>query len=177
MSTIRLQRSLAFIVAMALSASACNAAASPSPSQTGAPTSSAAGSGAACAVPTVDVSIPPVTIKFSNAEFLDDTPAILGTTQNWFSAVGITLDPAPAGAVHTPADHAALLLNGTEEIMTSNYAVLLPALANTSNLRTFAYADFFLGWAVMGKKDFKTYQEFVQGGMSPRTPSRPRSLR
>jgi ABC-type nitrate/sulfonate/bicarbonate transport system substrate-binding protein len=113
------------------------------------------------------VQIPSVTVKFGNAEFLDHTDSILAQQRGWFKDVGITLSPSPSGALYTPADHAATMLSGKVDVQSSNYQILLPALAKTDQLRCFAYGDFFIGFAMMGKKDFKSFSEFAAEGRSP----------
>jgi ABC-type nitrate/sulfonate/bicarbonate transport system substrate-binding protein len=118
----------------------------------------------AAAAPT----IPQVTIKFGNAEFIDHTDAILGVERGWFKDVGITLDPKPAGGLYTPSEHAAVLLSKRVDVQSSNYQILLPALGKTKELRCFAYGDFFIGFAMMGKKQYKSFAEFRAKGQSTR---------
>jgi ABC-type nitrate/sulfonate/bicarbonate transport system substrate-binding protein len=113
------------------------------------------------------VAIPSVTVKFGNAEFLDHTDSILAQQRGWFKDVGITLSPSPSGALYTPADHAATMLSGKVDVQSSNYQILLPALAKTNQLRCFAYGDFFIGFAMMGKKNFKSFSELTAEGQSP----------
>jgi hypothetical protein len=125
---------------------------------------SASSASAACSA-----TIPQVAVKFSEAEFLDDTPHIIGVTQGYFKKVGITLSPPPIGSVHTPSTHASLFLNGTEDVIATNYGELLPAVQYASNLRMFAYGDFFVGYAIMGKPSFKSFSELVAGGMDKDT--------
>jgi ABC-type nitrate/sulfonate/bicarbonate transport system substrate-binding protein len=113
------------------------------------------------------VEIPSVTVKFGNAEFLDHTDSILAQQRGWFEDVGIKLSPAPSGALYTPADHAATMLSGKVDVQSSNYQILLPALAKTDQLRCFAYGDFFIGFAMMGKEEFKSFTELTDEGASP----------
>ena len=110
--------------------------------------------------------IPEQTVKFGNAEFIDHTDAILGVQKGWFEDVGIKLDPEPAGGLYTPADHASTLLSKKVDVLSSNYQILLPALNKTDELRMFAYGDFFIGFALMGDKKFKSFTEFRDEGMS-----------
>lgn len=109
--------------------------------------------------------IPQASVKFGNAEFIDHTDAILGVEQGWFEDVGITLDPKPAGALYTPADHASVLLSNRVDVQSSNYQILLPALNRTDELRMFAYGDFFIGFALMGDETYKSFSEFKEEGM------------
>lgn len=109
--------------------------------------------------------IPETSVKFGNAEFIDHTDAILGVEQGWFEDVGITLKPEPAGALYTPADHASVLLSNRVDVQSTNYQILLPALNKTDELRMFAYGDFFIGFALMGDKEFKSFSEFKDEGM------------
>ncbi len=109
--------------------------------------------------------IPQVSVKFGNAEFIDHTDAILGVEQGWFEDVGIKLEPEPAGALYTPADHPSVLLSNRVDVQSSNYQILLPALNKTDELRMFAYGDFFIGFALMGDKSFKSFSEFKKEGM------------
>jgi ABC-type nitrate/sulfonate/bicarbonate transport system substrate-binding protein len=109
--------------------------------------------------------IPQTSLNFGNAEFIDHTDAILGVEQGWFEDVGITLKPEPAGALYTPADHASVLLSNRVDVQSTNYQILLPALNKTDELRMFAYGDFFIGFALMGDKEFKSFSEFKKEGM------------
>jgi ABC-type nitrate/sulfonate/bicarbonate transport system substrate-binding protein len=112
------------------------------------------------------VTIPTVSVRYGNAEFLDHTDAIIGVEKGWFEEVGINLQPEPAGSLHTPADHPAVMLADTVDVQSTNYQILLPALAETDKLRMFAYGDFFIGFALMGQPEFTSYSEFVDQGMS-----------
>ena len=111
------------------------------------------------------VTIPTVSVRYGNAEFLDHTDAIIGVEKGWFEEVGINLAPDPAGSLHTPGDHPAVMLADTVDVQSTNYQILLPALAETDKLRMFAYGDFFIGFALMGQPEFTSYSEFVEQGM------------
>ncbi|MEA2361050.1 MAG: hypothetical protein QOD71_195 [Thermoleophilaceae bacterium] len=123
------------------------------------------GGGSAAAVPE-QYRIPETTVKFGNAEFIDHTDAILGVEKGWFEEVGIKLDPEPAGGLYTPADHASTLLSKKVDVLSSNYQILLPALNKTDELKMFAYGDFFIGFALMGDKKFKSFTEIKEAGKS-----------
>lgn len=120
--------------------------------------------------PTSDISasseIPQVSVNFGNSEFVDHTDAILALERGWFEDVGITLTPEPNGAFRSPSEHAAVLLSGSVDVQSTNYQILLPAYAETTDLKMFAYGDFFLGFALMGRADFTSYSQFRDQGLS-----------
>jgi ABC-type nitrate/sulfonate/bicarbonate transport system substrate-binding protein len=110
--------------------------------------------------------IPQTTVNFGNSAFVDHANAIIGVEKGWFKDVGITLAPGKGGSFSDPSNDAAVLQAGSVDVQSSNYQILLPAYAHTTSLKMFAYGDFFIGFALMGKSEFKSAEDFEKQGMS-----------
>lgn len=105
------------------------------------------------------------TVKFGMLPYGDHTYAIIGAKQDWFKEVGIDIQYQTIKV----EEIVPYLKNGTMDVVSSPPGILISAHDNAPNLCSFVFGDLFQGYAILAQPDggYKSYDEFVQGGMSP----------
>jgi ABC-type nitrate/sulfonate/bicarbonate transport system substrate-binding protein len=114
-----------------------------------------------------DPQIPSVTIRIVQAPYNDHSFASIGIAKGWYKEAGITIAPAPNGKVMTMDQVAPALIANQVDVGTMFAPIWANTLDQTSDNKVFAYADLFLGFALLGKPGagFKTVKDFQQPGV------------
>jgi ABC-type nitrate/sulfonate/bicarbonate transport system substrate-binding protein len=113
--------------------------------------------------------IPNVSVRFAHEPYFDHTQSIIGLKQNWFKDVGITFEPDNKGIVVNAGDVSAVYSSGRVDVISGSAQIFIPTARTLSPPKMFFYSDIFQGYALMAQPDghYKSFQEFVAGGMSP----------
>jgi len=107
--------------------------------------------------------IPNVTVRFGVSGTVDHTTVAIGLAQGWFKEVGIDIrDRVVVGAGRLPA-----LVGGGLDVLDYYSLAVVPTLEENPNVRWFFSQDMFYGFALVGKPEYKTYQDFLKEGNSP----------
>jgi ABC-type nitrate/sulfonate/bicarbonate transport system substrate-binding protein len=124
-----------------------------------------AGGALAQAVP----EIPSVSVRFAHEPYFDHTQSIIGLKQNWFKDVGITFEPDNKGIVVNAGDVSAVYSSGRVDVISGSAQIFIPTSRTLPPPKMFFYSDIFQGYALMAQPEghYKSFQEFVTGGMSP----------
>jgi len=116
----------------------------------------------------VTPTIPHANVTFGHEPYLDHTQAIIALRQNWFSDVGITIQPKPYGKIISSDNTVPVLGAGTVDVESGSAPLFLPAKQHLPPFKCFVYGDLFQGYAIMAQPNghYKSVDELVKSGMS-----------
>jgi ABC-type nitrate/sulfonate/bicarbonate transport system substrate-binding protein len=112
--------------------------------------------------------IPKTTVRFSMAPYADNTFYIVGIKNGWFKDAGISIAPDPDGKMVLNQDVVPLMLSGGGDISTYFPPNLIGGMSQTTAVKTIAFCDTFVGWAILANPSLKakTLKDFMTGGMA-----------
>lgn len=111
--------------------------------------------------------IPHANVTFGHEPYLDHTQAIIALKKNWFSDVGITIQPKPYGKIISSDNAVPVLGAGTVDVESGSAPLFLPAKPHLPPFKCFVYGDLFQGYAIMAQPSghYKSVDELVKTGM------------
>ncbi len=111
--------------------------------------------------------IPQVEVKWASLPYFDHSYAVIGVEGGFFEDAGIKIMPEPAGTVLTAESAVPTMLAGTVDVESGYAPAFMHSSIESPNLKVFAYANAFLGFAIMGQKEYKTVPELIEEGQDP----------
>lgn len=113
--------------------------------------------------------IPKVEVRYAHEPYFDHTQAIIGLKQGWFKEVGITYTPNGVGITVGADDAISVFASGRVDVISGSAQEFMPAVKTLPPFGYIFYADIFQGYAIMAQPGghYKSFQEFLAGGMSP----------
>ena len=111
----------------------------------------------------VEPTIPEVTVRLAFTPYFDQSWGYIGIEKDWYKDVGIKIEHRETTAENVLG----LILAGTVEVGSVPPVAIVSILEQQPGIKNFIYSDFFYGFSIMGKPEFKSYQEFVAEGNAP----------
>lgn len=110
--------------------------------------------------------IPRMSVNMSIGPYVCHCFNIIGVEKGWFEEVGISIEPKPYGRI-VILELLQTLLAGTVDVNRSfngEYAAFM-ARKGTENVKIFALASLFQGYAILGKPSYKSVRDFTEEGL------------
>lgn len=112
--------------------------------------------------------VPQVSVNLAISPYIDQSESYIGVEKGFYKDVGITIGPDTYGKVVQPNQVAPLLAAGTIDFAKTAPSIVIPSLPSAPSIRSYAYSDLFLGFAIICQPEFKTVADFVKEGASQR---------